>query len=262
MINLEGATVEVNERKYTEYIFEIITKSRTYLLRTPNRIEMGEWIRDIRNAIPGHSPIQSSPYNEIYLSKITSQEIVFKCHADLIRPMDCIKGILEVTKLMIQFFSPKKSFRLVIKDIDVIFRRFFLLRNTALEVFTNDRSSFFLNFSKEDLSLFLDKLASIEQKHLPITPEKHIENYTRQWENREISNFRYLMALNIAGGRTYADFNQVKSIYSLKFYLVITLTLVSCISVDYYRLYFFYFGSKCTIYLSRFIKTCWRIESE
>ena len=81
--------------------------------------------------------------------------------------------------------------------------------------------SFFLNFLRpgENASVLkrlircLDNLPhhkATNVKHFGLSPQQLIRNtpWTRQWINREISNFEYLMRLNTIAGRSYNDLTQ------------------------------------------------------
>jgi hypothetical protein len=88
------------------------------------------------------------------------------------------------------------------------------MRNTALEIFLEDRTSILLNFPVEETTKALSKITSLHPPLLlnfaNIPPEKLVarSRLTRKWQERQISNFQYLMALNSFSGRTYNDLNQ------------------------------------------------------
>ena len=123
------------------------------------------------------------------------------------------------------------------KDIKWIFRRRYYYKNSGIEIFTRTNKSFYLNFKYEDdreyvineivnkigeISLIYDDLKDPKdsfdnvigfentpelkgkKKNKKIKLSKKIE----MWKNWEISNFEFLMWLNIYGNRSYNDISQ------------------------------------------------------
>lgn len=90
-------------------------------------------------------------------------------------------------------------------------------RLTAIEFFTNDGASFFVNFlgSKDDVVAIAGKIGSMCPKQsllslqqLPYAPYFAGMSIQDDWVTGRISNFDYLMMLNIVSGRTYNDITQ------------------------------------------------------
>lgn len=102
-----------------------------------------------------------------------------------------------------------------IRVITFIYRRRYLLQNTALEFFFVDGSSCFLNF--EDI-ISVDRIYAFVSNCKPpclvhnrlYSPAALVRqcSWTEKWKCREISNFEYLMQLNFAAGRSYNDLTQ------------------------------------------------------
>ena len=123
------------------------------------------------------------------------------------------------------------------KEMKWIFRRRYYYKNSGLEIFTKTNKSFYLNFKYEedreyvinelmnkinDISLIYDDLKDpkdnfdniigfenipelkAKKKNKKIKLSKRIE----MWKNWEISNFEFLMWLNIYGNRSYNDISQ------------------------------------------------------
>eukprot|EP00981_Chlorochromonas_danica_P013809 scaffold6861_cov248-Ochromonas_danica.AAC.12 len=95
------------------------------------------------------------------------------------------------------------------------YSRRYLLKNCAIELFFLDHTELFLAFnSLSDLQKFFKIL---KNQNLPLltTPKylnpkvvfKH-SSYTELWKRRLISNFDYLIHLNIIAGRSYSDITQ------------------------------------------------------
>lgn len=111
-----------------------------------------------------------------------------------------------------------------IKDID---RRLYLLRQVALEIFSNDGRNFLVVFDKETreevYNLLSAKMSTrpafslgrleAETLGIPINDVlsriwRNKENFTMKWVEGKISNFHYLMYLNTLAGRSYNDLTQ------------------------------------------------------
>ena len=95
------------------------------------------------------------------------------------------------------------------------YRRRYLLQNRAIELFFADTHEVFFAFSSsEDLNRFFSYLLKLPTPLL-ITPSslnpKEVfaqSNWTELWRRRIISNFEYLMRLNLIAGRSYNDITQ------------------------------------------------------
>ena len=144
-----------------------------------------------------------------------NNKIYFEDEAELIK-IDSIKKI--------KFFILKKSIVIDCEDseerttlearkITMILMRSFTLRQTGIEIFTKTGETFLIHF----LSLSPTQAMNVLQKRkefynncrLQLYPSykeniKHCDE-TRRWVNGEMSNFEYLMFLNIMSGRTFND---------------------------------------------------------
>ena len=122
------------------------------------------------------------------------------------------------------------------KDIKWIFRRRYYYKNSGLEIFTRTNKSFYFNFKFEDdreyaIKEIVNKIPDISYIYDDLKDSKDIfdniigyENTTslkkdkknkiklskkiEQWKNWKISNFEFLMWLNIYGNRSYNDLSQ------------------------------------------------------
>ncbi|XP_077976450.1 neurobeachin-like isoform X2 [Styela clava] len=106
-------------------------------------------------------------------------------------------------------------------EIRAVFARRYLLQTTAVEVFLANRTSVMFNFPEQatmkKVVNFLPKVGIGTGYGLPQTTRISLasprqlfkqSNMTQRWQQREISNFEYLMFLNTISGRTYNDLNQ------------------------------------------------------
>lgn len=223
-ISLEGVSIRKIEEKFNEYYFEIVTPKKTILFSTETRGDLEEWMRDIRSAIPKTNQSKENPEaddidvdidDNITLSNNTSEKLLYKSTCELILPLQSIRGVFELTDEYLFFFARNGRFnKWPIEQFREIYRRYYLLRSSALEIFLKDNTSIFLNFPINETVRALEKIVALKPPHLvnvasfQSSPEKLIKKAQKQWIEREISNFEYLMALNTIAGRTYNDLNQ------------------------------------------------------
>ena len=106
-------------------------------------------------------------------------------------------------------------------DILSVHKRQYQLRNVAVELFFTSRTSMFINFFEIKLANKIYKLIKHKMKPPNMNgtfsgKPKDILNrpiffnmtVTQAWVNRKISNFDYLMHLNLIAGRTFNDLSQ------------------------------------------------------
>ena len=98
-IPLANSYIQLNDEKYREYCFELVTPSRTYYLGCSTRYEMLEWIRCIQLATPPNakkaennqtdysSTIPQKLFRDNPLSLTTAQELIYKSSCRLVTPM-------------------------------------------------------------------------------------------------------------------------------------------------------------------------------
>eukprot|EP00301_Raphidiophrys_heterophryoidea_P007896 c12_g1_i1.p1 GENE.c12_g1_i1~~c12_g1_i1.p1 ORF type:complete len:1043 (-),score=208.99 c12_g1_i1:382-3426(-) len=115
----------------------------------------------------------------------------------------------------------RKKKRFLVSDVHKIHFRRYLLRRTAMELFLADGTNYFFNFPKKDRRRVFMKIRSasqmlgkgntisLESVRPPAELFKMFRNdVTERWQNRQISNFEYLMFLNTIAGRSYNDITQ------------------------------------------------------
>ncbi|GMF17286.1 unnamed protein product [Phytophthora fragariaefolia] len=116
-----------------------------------------------------------------------------------------------------RFLFKRRRWR--IDDIVAMYRRRYLLKPTALELFIQPtRKNYFFNLSSEDVVLFHEALMARRPLLLKRDPSvrrlRHPSSLFRnssmsnRWVQHEISTFEYLMWLNTIAGRTYNDLTQ------------------------------------------------------
>ncbi|CAI5714606.1 unnamed protein product [Peronospora effusa] len=96
-----------------------------------------------------------------------------------------------------------------------VYLRRYRLRDSAIEIFVRNGSTHFLDFpltTKHRRNELVRMLYSFLPRSIPkqwpgrIIP--HLATTTKAWQNRQISNFDYLMALNTFAGRSFNDLTQ------------------------------------------------------
>ena len=143
-------------------------------------------------------------------------------------PFYCILGSVILTNKCLYFHSRKNMGGLAslqqqpfsdkcwhLERIVEAYGRRYLLQNCAIELFFIDAQELFLAFkSMSELQRFFRVL---RRQYLPLlnTPRslnpKHSfssSQWTDLWRRRQISNFEYLMRLNIMAGRSFNDITQ------------------------------------------------------
>ena len=118
---------------------------------------------------------------------------------------------LEPEKFIVKTNSSQKV--VMLYEISHIFKKNrFQIENSIEFILVNGRS-ILLDFSPLNSSTVLSQFRNLRCDNLKTfensTPHKAFENsgLIEKWKNREISNFEYLMALNIYAGRSFKDSN-------------------------------------------------------
>jgi len=150
---------------------------------------------------------------------------------NLVHTLDVFRGELLLTSRGIYFHpikpakeEPKfgmenrrhlyRDRRWLLERIVEIHGRRYLLRKTALEIYFADMQSVFISFlTVRDRQWFYGLLKQQQTPLLTVgtlNPSEIFKksNLTERWRSREISNFEYLMQLNISAGRSYNDTSQ------------------------------------------------------
>ena len=98
-----------------------------------------------------------------------------------------------------------------------IHKKRFFTKKTGLEIELIDGTTLFFNFLEGELEEVSQKLVRMRKTRCPnltyygsLDPRKVLEktNITKKWLNYELTNFDYLMWLNVLGGRSYNDLTQ------------------------------------------------------
>lgn len=92
------------------------------------------------------------------------------------------------------------------RSVKSILKRKWILKSIGIEIFSN-KKSYFLAFPTEKLR---DELFSSIFYCLNIVSEneKNLEDMTGKWQQRQISNYSYLLYLNSIANRSFCDYSQ------------------------------------------------------
>ncbi|EGR33579.1 neutral sphingomyelinase activation associated factor, putative [Ichthyophthirius multifiliis] len=130
-----------------------------------------------------------------------------------ILPLQSVYGILYITDNNI-YFQPMHSIStkpvkiIPIDEISRLYKRRFELRHIALELMLNNKNKSYY-FACEDQQKRNQVYNALLGK-VPISciSELSLDKVTLMWQNKKISNYEYLMNLNHAGNRSFADLSQ------------------------------------------------------
>ena len=215
-----------------------LTQVATLSKQLTNVIDNSSGIEEVNESLNEESPV--SPDDE--------EKLLYLIDCDLITPMTVTSGRLEITtqniyfivskensekeevsnnnKLLSKIYQKKQnSCKWPIRNIQALYSRRYLHRQSGLEIQLIDRTMHFINLDsqadrdrvwKKILSLRPPSIdattssASLIGSGLPLTGSQLLKksDLTTKWKNREISNFEYLMSLNTYAGRTYNDLTQ------------------------------------------------------
>jgi Beige/BEACH domain/Neurobeachin beta propeller domain/Domain found in Dishevelled, Egl-10, and Pleckstrin (DEP)/PH domain associated with Beige/BEACH len=150
-------------------------------------------------------------------SFLTDDMLVHKTAAGFVDILDETPGICELTPSHLYWFAldGSKQFRWPLSHFVCVYRRPYLLRNSALELFLLQNRSVLFNFYRtEDCVKMLAKFSSVRPPRLVnravLAPEGLVAQtkIVQKWVAGKMSNFDYLMALNTLAGRSQRCLNQ------------------------------------------------------
>ncbi|KAL1828538.1 hypothetical protein ACET3Z_006950 [Daucus carota] len=168
-----------------------------------------------------------------YVPSEHDERIIYELPASMVRPLKVIKGNFQITTKRLNFVVDKtvdseidcsnesrieeKDQSWLLSSLRQIYRRRYLLRRSALELFIVDRSNFFIDLgSVEGRRQAYRAIVQARPPHLNnifLTTQKPDQllkktQLMERWARWEISNFEYLMQLNTLAGRSYNDVTQ------------------------------------------------------
>lgn len=145
----------------------------------------------------------------------TDNDYAYRANCLLVCPTVSYPGKFILSNRYMLFLSNngKKYFKIALSNIKYLFRRKFINEYTAIEIYTHDYKSRFFNFGTDPVKMlrFINRQKIKEIKILQVEEsdiDKHVKEAQNKWMNGDISNFEYIMLLNIFSGRTYNDLSQ------------------------------------------------------
>jgi factor associated with neutral sphingomyelinase activation len=129
-----------------------------------------------------------------------------------IKPLVLNPGYIMITDMRL-YFQPgqlnnvgESTQHFDLRNISLLYKRRYLLLDTALELIMNDGESVLFCF---------DNISNRDYIHDVVNSQEHIRTsrlslpeMSEKWRNREISNFDYLMFINNEAGRSLSDLAQ------------------------------------------------------
>ena len=151
-------------------------------------------------------------------ARFSGKEIM-SIQCEMIKPMKSKPGKLIIRQESLTFLpedtAASKTYHWPMDALISLMTRRYRLRKSALEFFFMDGSSYFLEFPPKRWRQVYKTIYKTRPRNFKPTssvgfPEKELarSKLTQRWQQREISNFEYLMELNAYAGRTYNDINQ------------------------------------------------------
>jgi hypothetical protein len=137
-----------------------------------------------------------------------------KYAVEMITPTAVYTGNVWFTDAELFFDSPKRMIELPIHRTHKMFVRRWLHSETALEIYIVYSKAFFLNFPEGNRNSFLKRLLNQRPAMLKYCQKTAADakqlalKATKKWQEGHLSNFEYLMKLNIYGDRSYNDLSQ------------------------------------------------------
>ena len=133
---------------------------------------------------------------------------------DVIEPLDgdILYDFFPFGSKKANFLPRKLKKQWNLSEILSVQGRSFNLRPCAFELFTSKKASFFNVFSPKIAEKLIKKLANLKKntKNFFYNRKEAFKSsgILQKWINGDISNFEYLMQLNLYAGRTYNDIHQ------------------------------------------------------
>lgn len=163
-----------------------------------------------------NSGISMVPEEKLFEKEENEMDYLLKVEAKLIRMRKVYSGNLIVYPTFTVFESTgkdnNKMFRIGNVEIRYIFLRQYLLVDSAIEIFST-KVSLYLDFGLGLRDKVLTVLQPVCNKAKFVQRRKEdikilVDKATEKWQRNKISNFEYLMKLNIYAGRSYNDLSK------------------------------------------------------
>ena len=160
---------------------------------------------------------QKQKVSKIDIEKHASygQRYIFYAVCKLVKPINSKKGKFALTRTSIELLFDYNITIIQLSDVKYVFLRTKYHKKTAIEIFTYSGRPYFINFPNlTGTSLkVLELIKSVAPQTATIqttffAPYFQSLRITDKWVNGAISNFEYLMNLNVYSGRSFLDQSQ------------------------------------------------------
>lgn len=148
-------------------------------------------------------------------SNSNNEKDLMICQSQIVTPRKLHSGDLNLTIRSIIFNSKNKYVRIRLNKIKKIMLRRYLMVDTAIEIFTTYSKVYFINFiNAQERLKFLNKVSSLKVPNIKFIQKKWddtkalLKKLIKKWQDGLISNFDYLMKINILAGRSFNDLSQ------------------------------------------------------
>ena len=163
----------------------------------------------------GERPLCSLPASRITIDKVISGSLLLTTKCLYFHPEKLVGGLAMQGKTKQPPLISYHDRRWFLDYVREFYGRRYLLQNCAIELFFHDdKDVLFALDSFQDLQKFFRLLHRQQIPRLKslnsLNPRYLVRNspYTEMWKKRQISNFEYLMHLNVLSGRSYSDITQ------------------------------------------------------
>lgn len=150
-----------------------------------------------------------SEATQIEVEHVVAGVLILSSKCLYFHPKKQIGGLVTATKAF-------KDHRWHLDRLREVYGRRYLLQTCGIELFFTDAPEIFLAFKSPQILQKFYRL--LRRQHTPLyeAPSKSLNpqhvfansNWTEKWRKRLISNFEYIMRLNIIAGRSYNDITQ------------------------------------------------------
>jgi hypothetical protein len=139
---------------------------------------------------------------------IPARDVSWTGDATILHGIDLIPGILAIDAETILFYrkTPPSMTAIPMSDIKAIHLTLFEHQARGIMVERKNGHSALFAFGHRSLrNAFLE---TIERHNVPVIREESVQDSTKKWLRGQLSNFDYLMDLNLKSGRSWSDYTQ------------------------------------------------------
>lgn len=146
-----------------------------------------------------------------------NSKCVFESTCEIVTVTHSYDALFSLQKECVVITKSVQSARVIKNEnITAVLQRTLLHRETAIEIFLDDGISYFVNFPNVKSAEIIKQFKALKKSSqkpffLQTQPSKHLAVFskcTTLWQNKKISNFDYLMILNVLSGRSFNNPSQ------------------------------------------------------